>query len=104
MFDKNEICYPFHKMFVLLRINHKLCFEEVDEEIDKYIENSKYKGLINFSDSFGLDYYALSNYWETMKDKYPDVRIIVPDYPEEINKMIVDDLIIWLKQFYEKFN
>ena len=104
VFDKDEICYPVHKMFVLLRINHKLTFEEVDTEIDKYIKKCKYKGLINFSDSFGLDYYALSNYWECMKDKYPDVRIIVPDYPEEINKQIIDDLIVWLKYFYKKFN
>lgn len=104
VFDKKEICYPYHKMFVLLRINHKLNFEEVDAEIDKYIKKSKYKGLINFSDSFGLDYYALCNYWETMEDKYPDIRIVVPDYPEEINKIIVDDLIIWLKKFYKKFN
>lgn len=104
VFDKSEICYPFHKMFILLRINHKLNLDEVDDEIDKYIESSKYKGLINFSDSFGLDYYALSNYWEGMKEKYPDIRIIVPDYPEDINKKIIDDLIIWLKQFYDKFN
>lgn len=104
VFDKSEICYPYHKMFILLRINHKLTFEEVDDEIDKYVAKSKYKGLINFSDSFGLDYYALSNYWEGMKEKYPDIRIIVPDYPEDINKKIIDDLIIWLKQFYDKFN
>ena len=91
-------------MFVLLRINHKLTLEEVDKEIDKYIKDCKYKGLINFADSFGLDYYALSNYWESMAAEYPDVRIIVPDYPEEINKLIVDDMIIWLKKFYEKFN
>lgn len=104
VFTEEEICYPFHQMFVLLRINHKLTLEEVDKEIDKYIKDCKYKGLINFADSFGLDYYALSNYWESMAAEYPDVRIIVPDYPEEINKLIVDDMIIWLKKFYEKFN
>ena len=104
IFDKEQIVYPSHKLFILLRINHKLTFEEVDSEIDKYINSSKYKGLINFSDSFGLDYYALSNYWEKMEDKYPDVRIIIPDYPEGINELIVDDLIEWLKKFYEKFN
>ena len=104
VFDKDEVCYPFHKMFVLLRINHKLTLEEVDKEIDKYIKDCKYKGLVNFADSFGLDYYALSNYWESMDAEYPDVRIIVPDYPEEINKLIIDDMIIWLKKFYEKFN
>lgn len=104
VFDEKELCYPYHKMFILLRINHKLNFEEVDGEIDKYIESCKYKGLINFSDSFGLDYYALCNYWEGMKEKYPDIRVIVPDYPEDINRIIVDDLIIWLKEFYKKFN
>ena len=104
IFDKNEICYPFHQMFILLRINHKLSLEEVNCEIDKYIKNSKYKGLVNFADSFGLDYYALSNYWESMAEEYPVVRIIVSDYPEEINKLIVDDMIIWLKEFYLKYN
>lgn len=104
VFDKDEICYPFHKMFVLLRINHKLSLEKVDCEIDKYVKQCKYKGLVNFADSFGLDYYALSNYWESMASEYPDVRIIVPDYPEEINKLIIDDMIIWLKEFYKKFN
>lgn len=104
VFDKSKICYPFHGMFILLRINHKLNLDKVDEEIDKYIAVSKYKGLINFSDSFGLDYYAISNYWECMQDKYPDVRVIVPDYPEEINQKIVDELIGWLKEFYKKFN
>lgn len=93
VFNEEEIVYPYHKKFILLKINFKYNVDELDKRITEYIEKSKYKGLINFSDSFGLDYYSMNGYWESMDHIYPVIRISVPDFPKETNKIIVKELV-----------
>ena len=95
---KEEMVYPCHKKFILLKINNKYAVSDLNKRLGEYIDNLKYKGLINLSDSFGLDFYAINGYWESMNPIYPVIRISVPDFSKNTNEVVVKELVDMIKK------
>jgi len=97
-----EIIKPPHNMFILIKPNVFIDYETLEKDLHKYTEETKYKGLINYADSFGLDVLGINGYFENMAADTEVIRISLTDYPYEVCSLIIDEFIVWLKKYLER--
>ncbi len=86
-------------MFILIEPNKFIDYKKLECDIHSYTNNSKLKDIICYADSFGLDIFGFSGYYENMSAETEVIRISPSDYPNEICDLIFDDFSNWLEQY-----
>ena len=94
-----KIIKPDHNMFILIEPNKFIDYKKLECDIHSYTNNSKLKDIICYADSFGLDIFGFSGYYENMSAETEVIRISPSDYPNEICDLIFDDFSNWLEQY-----
>jgi len=101
-FKDISICKPYHDMFIIVRPFENIDYTVLEPDIHTFVKNAPYDGLLCCSDSFGLDYYALSGYYENMAATSEVIRIAPTDFPECVNQEIIDEITRWIGDYIFK--
>lgn len=96
-----EIIKPEHNMFILIIPSKFIDYKTLENELHKYTNNSTLRGLINYADSFGLDCFGFSGYYENMAAETEVIRISPSDYSLDVCDLIYADFTKWLKKYLE---
>lgn len=100
-FKNLEIIKPEHNMFILIVASKFIDYKTLENDLHKYTNNSILSGLINYADSFGLDCFGFSGYYENMSADTEVIRISPSDYSLDVCDLIYDDFAKWLKNYLE---
>lgn len=90
---------PNHKLFILIFPNKFIDYKQLEKDLRAFAEKSKYKDLLCYADSFGLDYFGVNGYYPSMAADTEVIRISPSDFPKEIVDELIIELVSWLKPY-----
>ena len=91
-----DIIKPYHDLFLLIKPKKFIGYKQLEKDLHKFARKKDLKNLIYYADSFGLDCFGISGYYENMSADTEVIRISPSDYPIEICNFIIDEIIKWL--------
>lgn len=98
-FPDLTIIKPYHRMFILIEPNRFIDYKTIEKDLHKYALKSKYKDIVCYADSFGLDRLGVSGYYENMSADTEVFRISTGDLPKSVLDEIIDEFTGWLEKY-----